>query len=128
MQRVTGIGGIFFKSADPKALCAWYQQHLGFDVAPWGGVAFSWQHANNPTGVGTTMWCPFAADTDYFSPSDSSFMLNLRVENLAALLTVLREEGVQVDENTESSEFGEFGWIYDPEGRKIELWQAPPGH
>lgn len=127
MKRVTGIGGIFFKSTDPAALAAWYQRHLGLAVESWGGVAFTWQTPDNPSGVGSTMWCPFKADTDYFAPSQAAFMLNFRVDDLQALLAVLRQEGVQVLENTESSEFGEFGWVLDPEGNKIELWQPPAG-
>ncbi len=127
MKRVTGIGGIFFKSSDPAALAAWYQRHLGLAVESWGGVAFRWQTPDNPSGVGSTMWCPFKADTDYFAPSQAAFMLNFRVDDLQALLAVLRQEGVQVLEKTESSEFGEFGWVLDPEGNKIELWQPPAG-
>jgi len=125
MKRVTGFGGIFFKSTNPTQLAAWYKTHLGLDVADWGGVVFRW--AEDGSTDGTTTWCPFAADTQYFAPSSASFMLNFRVENLQALLAVLRQEGVHVLENTESSEFGEFGWIIDPDGNKIELWQPPSG-
>ena len=127
MKRVTGIGGIFFKAKDPKALGDWYRKHLGIDVADWGGAAFVWRGEHNPEGVGTTIWSPFAADTQYFSPSDAPFMINYRVEDLHALLAVLRAEGVQVDDKTEESEFGKFGWVIDPEGNKLELWQPPEG-
>lgn len=127
MKRVTGIGGIFFKAKDPKALGDWYRKHLGIDVAAWGGAAFVWRGEHNPEGVGTTIWSPFAADTPYFAPSDSPFMINYRVEDLHALLAVLRAEGVQVDDKTEESEFGKFGWVIDPEGNKLELWQPPEG-
>ena len=126
MKRVTGIGGIFFKSKDPKALGQWYRTHLGIDVAEWGGAAFSWS-ADNPSGVGTTIWSPFSADTKYFEPSSASFMINYRVEDLHALLAVLRTEGCDVVEKTEESEFGKFGWVMDPDGNRIELWQPPEG-
>lgn len=127
MKRVTGIGGIFFKATDPKALGAWYAKHLGLPVEDWGGVAFRWAGEGNPQGVGTTVWSPFAADTSYFAPSAASFMINYRVEDLRALLAVLRSEGCQVDDKVEESEYGKFGWVIDPEGNKIELWQPPPG-
>ena len=127
MRRVTGIGGIFFKARDPKALAAWYQTHLGIDVQDWGGAAFPWRGADNPEGVGTTVWSPFAADTTYFAPGTAPFMVNYRVEDLHALLAVLRAEGVQVEDKVEESEFGKFGWVIDPEGNKLELWQPPAG-
>ena len=127
MKRVTGIGGIFFKARDPIALRAWYKQHLGIDVQEWGGTVFAWtDEAGNPTG-GSTVWSVFAADTDYFAPGMSSFMVNYRVADLAALLQVLREEGCNVLEKTDSSEYGKFGWVMDPEGNKVELWQPPEG-
>jgi catechol 2,3-dioxygenase-like lactoylglutathione lyase family enzyme len=127
MKRVTGIGGIFFKSKDPQALSAWYRQHLGIDVAEWGGAAFRWNGPDNPAGVGTTIWSPFAAETGYFAPSSASFMINYRVDDLHALLAVLRAEGVQVDEKVDESEYGKFGWVIDPDGNKLELWQPPAG-
>lgn len=127
MKRVTGIGGIFFKSKDPKALSAWYQTHLGIDVQSWGGAAFTWNGPDNPTGVGTTVWNAFPAETTYFAPGTASFMVNYRVADLHALLTALRSEGVQVEEKVEESEFGKFGWVIDPDGNKIELWEPPAG-
>lgn len=127
MKRVTGIGGIFFKAKDPKALGDWYRQHLGIDVQAWGGAAFGWNGADNPEGIGTTVWSPFAADTGYFAPSDAPFMVNYRVEDLHALLAALRAEGVQVMDKVEESEHGKFGWVMDPEGNKLELWQPPSG-
>jgi predicted enzyme related to lactoylglutathione lyase len=127
MKRVTGIGGIFFKARDPEAQRAWYKKHLGIDVQEWGGSVFAWtDEAGNPAG-GSTVWSVFAADTDYFAPGTASFMINYRVADLAALLQVLREEGCNVVEKTESSELGKFGWVIDPEGNKIELWQTPAG-
>ena len=127
MNRVTGIGGIFFRARDPVALRAWYAKHLGIDVQPWGGTAFSWADAaGNPTG-GTTVWSINAADNDYFAPSSAPFMVNYRVEDLAAVLKALREEGCDVLDRTDESEFGKFGWVMDPEGNKVELWQPPAG-
>jgi len=96
-------------------------------VESWGGAVFQWQNAENPTGVGSTVWSPFAADTNYFGPGPAGFMLNFRVADLTALLVLLRQEGCQVDDKTEDSEFGLFGWVYDPEGNKVELWQPPAG-
>jgi predicted enzyme related to lactoylglutathione lyase len=127
MKRVTGIGGIFFKSKDPKALGAWYKTHLGIDVQDWGGAVLQWKSADNPDGVGTTVWSPFVADTQYFAPSSAPFMINYRVQDLHVLLAALRAEGVQVDAKVEESEYGKFGWVVDPEGNKIELWQPPEG-
>ncbi|MDE2257827.1 MAG: VOC family protein [Xanthomonadaceae bacterium] len=127
MKRVTGIGGVFFKSKDPEALGVWYKTHLGIDVQAWGGAAFQWKSADNPEGTGTTAWNPFAEDTRYFAPSSAPFMINYRVADLPALLAVLRAEGVTVLDKVEESEFGKFGWIIDPDGNKIELWQPPAG-
>lgn len=126
MKRVTGLGGIFFKSSDPKALADWYRTHLGMNVEEWGGVAFRW--GDDPAGVqGTTIWSPFKSDTKYFEPSQASFMLNLRVADLHALLQALRAEGCQVLEKVDESEYGKFGYVIDPDGNKIELWQPPAG-
>lgn len=127
MKRVTGIGGIFFKSKDPGALCAWYRKHLGIDVQEWGGAAFVWaDEAGNPV-KGTTIWSVGSADGDSYAPSKASFMINYRVADLASLLGALREEGCQVLDRTDDSEYGKFGWVMDPEGNKVELWQPPPG-
>ncbi len=121
MKRVTGIGGIFFKSKDPQALGEWYLKHLGIDVQEWGGAAFRWE------GGGTTVWSPFKADSTYFAPSTAPFMINYRVDDLHAVLAVLRAEGVQVDDKVDESEYGKFGWVIDPDGNKLELWQPPEG-
>ena len=127
MKRVTGIGGIFFKAKDAPALHAWYKSHLGIDVQPWGGASFDWtDSAGNPT-KGTTAWLIGPADGKHFAPSKSTFMVNYRVEDLAALLKALRDEGCSVLEKTDGSEFGKFGWVLDLEGNKVELWQPPPG-
>lgn len=126
MKRVTGIGGIFFKSKDPKALGEWYRKHLGMKVEEWGGVAFSW--SDDPSeGKGSTIWSPFNHDTDYFEPSTAPFMINFRVADLHGLLAALRDEGCDVQDKVEESEFGKFGYVVDPEGNKLELWQPPEG-
>ncbi len=127
MKRVTGIGGVFFQAKDPAALRAWYQEHLGIDVQEWGGTAFSWtDDAGIPTN-GTTVWSIGPVGGESFAPSRSAFMINYRVDDLAALLRALREEGCNVLEKTDDSEFGKFGWVMDPEGNKVELWQPPEG-
>ncbi len=124
-RRVTGIGGIFFKARDPKALQDWYRVHLGIDVQEWGGAVFRWHDPKAPEPDGCTAWSIFPATSDHFAPSQAPFMVNYRVGDLAAILTALREEGCAVDEKTDASEFGKFGWVMDPEGNRIELWEPP---
>ncbi len=127
MKRVTGIGGIFWKAKDPVALRAWYKKHLGIDVQDWGGTAFLWaDEAGNPT-TGMTVWSIGSETSQQFAPSTSSFMVNYRVDDLAALLQALRDEGCDVLDKTDDSEYGKFGWVMDPEGNKVELWQPPAG-
>ena len=127
MKRVIGIGGVFFKAKDPEKLAAWYQKHLGFNVESWGGVSFQPEAGADlkPTRQSHIVWSPFDSDSDYFAPSEKSFMINYRVHDLDALLAQLRSEGVEVDQKTEKSEFGYFGWVMDPEGNRIELWEPP---
>ena len=120
MKRVTGIGGIFFKAKDAPALRAWYQRHLGIDVQEWGGTAFSWADAG-----GMTVWCIGEAGGDQFAPSQATFMVNYRVEDLHALVAVLKQEGCNVLEKIDESEYGKFAWVIDPEGNKVELWEPP---
>jgi len=127
MQRVTGIGGIFFKAKDPVALRAWYQRHLGVDVQVWGGAAFPWTDAEGRPVPGTTAWNITGPDSDYFAPSQADFMVNYRVADLAGLVQALRDEGCQVLDKVEESEFGKFAWVLDPEGHKVELWEPPAG-
>jgi predicted enzyme related to lactoylglutathione lyase len=127
MKRVTGIGGIFFKAKDPVALRAWYKRHLGIDVQDWGGAAFTWADESGGPAGGTTIWSVWDAASDGFAPSVSSFMVNYRVADLHALVGALRAEGCNVLEKTEESEYGKFGWVVDPEGNKVELWEPPPG-
>jgi len=126
MKRVTGIGGIFFKSKNPKALCEWYRNHLGMKVEDWGGVVFKWEE-DPSLGKGTTTLSPFNYETNYFEPGKASFMINLRVANLKELLEILRKEGCEVLDKTEESDFGKFGYVIDPEGNNIELWEPPVG-
>jgi len=125
MNRVTGIGGIFFSAQDPAKLSSWYKTHLGIDVQDWGGTVFRWVDATGAPANGTTTWS--IGDGAYFAPGNTAFMVNYRVADLRGLLKVLREEGCQVLEKVEESEFGIFGWVMDPEGNKVELWQPPEG-
>lgn len=122
MAKAIGLGGIFFRARDPQALAQWYATHLGLAVDPaYGGVRFD-EDVSRP---GFTLWTPFAQDTAYFGDETQPFMLNFRVDDLDALLARLRAAGVWVDEQREDGEFGRFGWIRDPEGRRVELWQPP---
>jgi predicted enzyme related to lactoylglutathione lyase len=125
MKRVTGIGGVFIKSKDPAKLRAWYKTHLGIDVQKFGGAIFRWGDSADDPANAKTAW--FVGNGSNFKPSDSSFMINYRVADLRGLLKLLREEGCQVLDKVEESEFGIFGWVMDPEGNKVELWQAPKG-
>jgi predicted enzyme related to lactoylglutathione lyase len=126
LKRVTGLGGLFFKSKDPDALYEWYHKHLGIKRASEEeGVIFQWHDTARPQKTGFTVWSIFPDSTNYFDPSHSAFMINFRVENLDALLAALREEGVWVDPKVEQYEYGKFGWIMDPDGNRIELWEPP---
>src|SRR4051812_12125640 len=111
MRRVTGIGGIFLSAKDPVALGAWYKRHLGIDVRDWGGTVFAWADADGHATKGTTIWSLFPADGKAFAPSSSTFMVNYRVDDLAALLAALRAEGCDVLEKTDDSAYGKFGWV-----------------
>jgi len=127
MKRVTGIGGIFFKAKDPLALREWYRKHLGIDVEEWGGTVFGWATPDNPSGTGTTVWSVFEESSACFAPSVAPFMINYRVADLHALLAALRAEGCAVEDKVDESEYGKFGWVMDPEGNRVELWQPPEG-
>lgn len=125
-MRVTGIGGVFFKAKNPHELAAWYQKHLGIPVQPDQTFAvLKWPESEDAEQEGATVWSLFPETTEYFNPSRASFMVNYRVANLDSVLQVLRSEGVTVDDKIEDSEFGRFGWIADPEGNRIELWEPP---
>jgi len=119
-KRVTGIGGIFFKSDDPTATKNWYKDHLGLNTDDYG-CTFWWKDKQGNDA--TTQWSPFKKDTTYFEPSKKEFMMNFRVHNLKELLATLKEEGVSIVGEIEEYEYGKFGWILDPEGNKIELWE-----
>jgi predicted enzyme related to lactoylglutathione lyase len=127
MDRVTGIGGIFFKAHDPEKLKVWYRQHLGIEPGDDGTVVFQWREQHRPDLVGTTVWAPFPHDTRYFDPSSKPFMINYRVANLGWLLEQLRAEGVQVEDQIEEHEYGRFAWVIDPEGNRVELWEPAEG-
>ena len=128
MKRVTGIGGIFFKAKDAPALQAWYKQHLGIDVQEWGGAAFDWTDEDGTPIAGTTAWSIDPTESDHFAPSKASFMVNYRVEDLLQLVAILKDEGCDVLDMIDQSEYGKFAWVIDPEGNKVELWQPPLGH
>ncbi|THD70759.1 VOC family protein [Phenylobacterium sp.] len=117
MAKVLGIGGVFLKAADPKAVREWYARVLGFDVTAWGGVV--WPH---PT-VGKTTWSVFPLESDHFAPSTAPFMINFIVDDLEGLLARARAEGVEPVSESASDGFGKFGWLMDPTGVKIELWE-----
>ena len=123
MKRVTGIGGVFIKARDPKALAAWYDSHLGFSFGENLYVSFKWVNENNPTVPGNTIFSFFKQESKYFEPSASPFMINFRVKDLKALLGKLKEEGVQIIGDIQEEEYGKFGWIMNPDGNKIELWE-----
>lgn len=123
MAKVTGIGGVFFKSkGDDKALAKWYQEHLGMPAEDWGGAILKWPDDKANDG-GLTVWSLAGKDSKWFSPSESSFMINYRVDNLDEMLAQLRAGGVEVVKGPESAENGKFAWIMDPEGNKVELWE-----
>ena len=122
-KRVTGLGGIFLKMNDPKTTTAWYDQHLGLNFKGSTYQTFKWRESEQPEKIGQTAFSLFPKDTTYFEPSESSFMLNLRVENLEKLLDILRGEGVTIVGEMLGEDYGKFAWILDPEGNKIELWE-----
>ena len=122
MKKVTGIGGIFFKTKDPKKISDWYGDNLGLVINPYGSV-FEFRQGASPDKKGYTVWSPFKDDTDYFAPSEEPFMINYRVADLKALIADLREKGVKIVGEIEEFEYGKFAHILDPEGRKIELWE-----
>lgn len=124
MGKVTGIGGIFFKCSNPETLRTWYQQHLGISSENWGSIFF-WKNDPFPKEEAYTLWSPFKSDSTYFEPSNASFMINFRVENLDELMQDLAKENILCVGEPQSSEFGKFAWIMDPEGNKIELWEPP---
>lgn len=115
MGKVTGLGGLFFRSKDSKAQAQWYYDHLGINSATTGYI---WMQEAGPT-----VFSPFKQDTDYFGSMEQQFMINFRVEGLDELVEELEAKGVRIDENRMDESYGKFAWIYDPEGNKIELWE-----
>ena len=123
MARITGVGGVFFKSkGDGAALAVWYRKHLGMQLESFGGAILRWSD-DKAEDKGLTVWSVASNDSQWFSPSNSSFMINYRVDNLGELLEQLRAEGVEVIQGPESAENGKFAWIMDPDGNKVELWE-----
>jgi len=121
MERVTGIGGIFFKARDPARLAAWYRDQLGIPTES-AQAEFAWRDKDRPEQVNRTVWSLFPADTDYLGPGPKPFMINYRVANLERMLEQLRRSGIVV-EKVEDYDYGRFAWITDPEGNRIELWE-----
>ena len=119
MARITGFGGVFFRSAEPKALAAWYRDKLGLKIEDWGGAMISAEGAGPPHGV----WAPFKQDSGKFSPSSREFMINFAVDDLDSFVTALEAKGVEVKDRQEFDGLGKFAWILDPDGTKIEFWQ-----
>ena len=126
MNKVTGIGGIFFKCKDPDKVRDWYQKHLGLPTTPYG-ASFEWFQDAEGSKKGSTQWSPFKESSKYFEPSQKEFMINYRVENLVELVEELKKEGVTLVDEIEASEYGKFIHILDAEGNKIELWEPPAG-
>ena len=123
MAKITGIGGVFFKTkSDHKALAAWYAKNLGLALEPWGGAILRWPE-DKAEDKGVTVWHVAAKDSQWFSPSGSNFMINYRVDNLDEMLAQLRENGVTIVKGPEADENGRFAWILDPDDNKVELWQ-----
>jgi predicted enzyme related to lactoylglutathione lyase len=120
VERVLGIGGVFFRARDPQALARWYEQHLGIEISDWGGKSFRAEAGDE------TVWSPFKSDTTYFGSSGQQLMVNYRVRDLDAMLDQLRAAGVEVDEQRHDDENGRFGWAVDAEGNRIELWEPAP--
>jgi catechol 2,3-dioxygenase-like lactoylglutathione lyase family enzyme len=119
MARITALGGVFFHSADPQALAAWYRDTLGLTIEDWGGAMISADGNGPPHGV----WAPFNKDTGYFKPSSREFMINFAVDDLDSFLADLEAKGIEVKDRQQMDGMGKFAWILDPDGTKIEFWQ-----
>ena len=123
MAKVTGIGGVFFKSTkDHKALAAWYQKHLGMPLESWGGAMLKWPE-DRAGDEGVTVWHVAEPNTKWFAPSSASFMINYRVDDMTGLLANLRDAGIEIIKGPDTDDNGTFAWILDPDGNKVELWQ-----
>jgi len=117
---VTGVGGVFFKAKDPKALAAWYRDVLGLPVQPWGGAALRYDAPAHPPKLA---WNAFPASTKYFAPSTGDFMINYAVDDMDAMVARLSKAGVEILKRSDDDTYGRFAWILDPEGNKVELWE-----
>ena len=124
MAKVTGIGGVFFMSSKGKGseLANWYQEHLGMNLNDWGGAILEWKEDTAEDG-GMTVWTVADHDSKWFGPSESRFMINYRVDDMAGLIDQLTSAGIEIQQGPEHHENGVFAWIMDPEGNKIELWE-----
>ncbi len=123
MARITGIGGVFFKTTkDHKVLAAWYQKHLGMRLEDFGGAILKWPE-DKSEDQGLTVWHVAEKGSEWFSPSGSSFMINYRVDNLDQMIAQLKASGVKLVKGPESHENGKFAWVMDPDGNKVELWE-----
>lgn len=123
MAKVTGIGGVFFKARrDHKALAAWYHEHLGLPLEAWGGAVLKWPE-DKADDRGLTVWHVAEPGTEWFRPSEATFMINYRVDDLGGLLAQLAQAGIAPIKGPESHENGKFAWILDPDGNKVELWE-----
>ena len=128
MARITGIGGVFFRSDDSDRLYSWYDKHLGIQRDPnmGGSVCFPWQQVGDPAASRMTVWSIFPRDTPYFGPSHPTFMVNYIVDDIDGMVESLLASGAEVDPRREDTPYGRFAWVTDPEGNRIELWE-PPG-
>jgi len=122
VPKVTGIGGIFFFSDNPKENREWYAKNLGFEINDWGAT-FESRNLNKPDEIESLQWTPFKKGSEYFAPSKKEFMINYRVQNIEELVDKLKENGVTILDNIEHYEYGKFVHIMDVEGNKIELWE-----
>ncbi|MEM7443512.1 MAG: VOC family protein [Pseudomonadota bacterium] len=126
MAKATGIGGVFFRSADIKATAEWYERCLGVETQTWDGGCFSefkWRELDDPDKTAYTVWSPFNQKTEYFDPGGADFMINYRVDDLDAVLEHLKAQGVEIVGDTTEEPYGRFAWIIDIDGRKVELWE-----
>jgi len=121
--KVTGIGGIFFYSDNPKETKEWYTKNLGIEINDWGSSSFEFRNINKPDEINSLQWKPFKKGDEYFSPSKKDFMINYQVQNLEGLINKLKENGVTILDSMETYDFGKFIHIMDAEGNKIELWE-----
>ena len=123
MAKVTGIGGVFFKSTqDHEKLAEWYRQNLGLQFEPWGGAILQWPD-DKADDKGQTVWHVAEKNTQWFSPSPSSFMINYRIDDMSGMLAQLKRNGVEILKGPDSDDNGTFAWVLDPDGNKVELWQ-----